>query len=205
MATCPLSTSSSPSTQSCSTRTRPSSRSYSNRYSSTLIRGCTRIDGRSTISGRTQTQRATIAETTSRCRSKRQETCSGASLWPLFRRACLLSVPRSSGRMALAYFQLTADKPWVEKHYEVFKSWTTFLTDDGLVPAEQLSTDDFAGASRCCTAPDLLSGSADVSGTLAGTLSNQTNLAVKAIVGIGERGFPPLSPYPLISIRSQAR
>jgi hypothetical protein len=50
--------------------------------------------------------------------------------------------------MALAYFQLTADKPWVEKHYEVFKSWTTFLTDDGLVPAEQLSTDDFAGASR---------------------------------------------------------
>ncbi|BGP31425.1 hypothetical protein JCM10296v2_003189 [Rhodotorula toruloides] len=64
--------------------------------------------------------------------------------------------------MALAYFQLTGDKPWVEKHYEIFKSWTTFLTDDGLVPAEQLSTDDFAG-----------------------TLSNQTNLAVKAIVGIG--------------------
>ncbi|GAA5906567.1 hypothetical protein JCM5296_000291 [Sporobolomyces johnsonii] len=64
--------------------------------------------------------------------------------------------------MALSYFQLTADKPWVEKHYSVFKQWTTFLVDDGLVPAEQLSTDDFAG-----------------------TLSNQTDLAVKAIVGIG--------------------
>merc|ERR1711939_911453 len=67
--------------------------------------------------------------------------------------------------MALAYFQLTGDKAWVEKHYDVFKQWTTFLTDDGLVPAEQLSTDDFAG-----------------------TLSNQTNLAVKAIVGIGAMG-----------------
>ncbi|TNY20467.1 glutaminase GtaA [Rhodotorula diobovata] len=64
--------------------------------------------------------------------------------------------------MALAYFQLTGDKAWVEKHYDVFKQWTTFLTDDGLVPAEQLSTDDFAG-----------------------TLANQTNLAMKAIVGIG--------------------
>ena len=51
-----------------------------------------------------------------------------------------------SRRMALAYFQLTGDKAWVEKHYDVFKQWTTFLTDDGLVPAEQLSTDDFAGA-----------------------------------------------------------
>ncbi|BGP39357.1 hypothetical protein JCM10449v2_003295 [Rhodotorula kratochvilovae] len=67
--------------------------------------------------------------------------------------------------MALAYFQLTGDKPWVEQHYEVLKQWTTFLTDDGLVPAEQLSTDDFAG-----------------------TLSNQTNLAMKAIVGIGAMG-----------------
>ncbi|GAA5819993.1 hypothetical protein JCM3770_006817 [Rhodotorula araucariae] len=67
--------------------------------------------------------------------------------------------------MALAYFQLTGDKPWVEKHYEILKQWTTFLTDDGLIPAEQLSTDDFAG-----------------------TLSNQTNLAMKAIVGIGAMG-----------------
>ncbi|GAA5882719.1 hypothetical protein JCM16303_006560 [Sporobolomyces ruberrimus] len=64
--------------------------------------------------------------------------------------------------MALSYYQLTSDLPWVEKHYEVFKSWTTFLIDDGLLPSNQLSTDDFAGQ-----------------------LANQTNLAVKAIVGIG--------------------
>ena len=49
--------------------------------------------------------------------------------------------------MALSYFQLTSDLPWVEMHYEVFKSWTTFLVDDGLLPANQLSTDDFAGES----------------------------------------------------------
>ncbi|GAA5852107.1 hypothetical protein JCM5353_007477 [Sporobolomyces roseus] len=64
--------------------------------------------------------------------------------------------------MALSYSQLTSDLPWVEKHYEVFKSWTSFLIDEGLIPANQLSTDDFAGQ-----------------------LANQTNLAVKAIVGIG--------------------
>ncbi|GAA5925950.1 hypothetical protein JCM3775_005159 [Rhodotorula graminis] len=64
--------------------------------------------------------------------------------------------------MSLAYFQLSGDVKWVEKHYDVLKQWTTFLAEDGLVPAEQLSTDDFAG-----------------------TLSNQTNLAMKAIVGIG--------------------
>ncbi|GJN89515.1 hypothetical protein Rhopal_002502-T1 [Rhodotorula paludigena] len=67
--------------------------------------------------------------------------------------------------MALAYYQLTKDAVWVEKHYELFKQWTAFLLNDGLVPDEQLSTDDFAG-----------------------TLSNQTNLAVKAIVGIGAMG-----------------
>ncbi|GAA5904751.1 uncharacterized protein JCM6883_003893 [Sporobolomyces salmoneus] len=64
--------------------------------------------------------------------------------------------------MALSYYQLTSDLPWVEKHYGVFKEWTAFLVDDGLLPANQLSTDDFAGQ-----------------------LANQTNLAVKAIVGIG--------------------
>ncbi|GAA6036100.1 hypothetical protein JCM8097_006615 [Rhodosporidiobolus ruineniae] len=67
--------------------------------------------------------------------------------------------------MALAYYQLSGDRPWVEKNYDVLKQWTAYLIDDGLVPAEQLSTDDFAGA-----------------------LANQTDLAVKAIVGIGAMG-----------------
>lgn len=78
--------------------------------------------------------------------------------------------------MALAYFRATGDAPWVEKHYDVLKQWTTYLEDDGLIPAEQLSTDDFAG-----------------------TLSNQTDLAVKAIVGIGSSApRHPFPPTPLI-------
>ncbi|KAM0751572.1 glutaminase GtaA [Meredithblackwellia eburnea MCA 4105] len=64
--------------------------------------------------------------------------------------------------MILAYYQLTKDVAWVSKYYDILTQWTTYLIEDGLVPAEQLSTDDFAG-----------------------TLSNQTNLAVKAIIGIG--------------------
>ncbi|KAI9626114.1 hypothetical protein H4Q26_015859 [Puccinia striiformis f. sp. tritici PST-130] len=64
--------------------------------------------------------------------------------------------------MVLSYYQLTKDADWLKKHYNTLKQWAQFLVDDGLVPAEQLSSDDFAGK-----------------------LANQTNLALKAIVGIG--------------------
>lgn len=64
--------------------------------------------------------------------------------------------------MTLAYYQLTKDVDWLTKHYAILKQWAGFLIDDGLIPAKQLSTDDFAG-----------------------TLANQTNLALKAIIGIG--------------------
>ncbi|KAH9464733.1 hypothetical protein MJO29_001605 [Puccinia striiformis f. sp. tritici] len=64
--------------------------------------------------------------------------------------------------MVLSYYQLTKDVDWLKKHYNTLKQWAQFLVDDGLVPAEQLSSDDFAGK-----------------------LANQTNLALKAIVGIG--------------------
>lgn len=64
--------------------------------------------------------------------------------------------------MILAYYQVTGDLEWVERYYALLTQWTAYLIEDGLIPAEQLSTDDFSGR-----------------------LANQTNLAVKAIVGIG--------------------
>ncbi|CCG84065.1 protein of unknown function [Taphrina deformans PYCC 5710] len=52
-------------------------------------------------------------------------------------------------------------RAWLERHYRIALQWTEYLVRYGLVTESQLSTDDFAG-----------------------TLANQTNLAVKAIVGI---------------------
>ena len=45
--------------------------------------------------------------------------------------------------------------------FELLDQWTQFLITESLVPESQLSTDDFAGS-----------------------LANQTNLAIKGIVGI---------------------
>lgn len=52
-------------------------------------------------------------------------------------------------------------KAWLTRHYDIALQWTQYLIDYGLITENQLSTDDFAGR-----------------------LANQTNLAVKAIVGI---------------------
>ncbi|KAF1816327.1 DUF1793-domain-containing protein [Eremomyces bilateralis CBS 781.70] len=52
-------------------------------------------------------------------------------------------------------------KQWVDRTYILWKQWTKYLVDFSLEPENQLSTDDFAG-----------------------WLANQTNLALKGIVGI---------------------
>ncbi|EPQ25643.1 uncharacterized protein PFL1_06780 [Pseudozyma flocculosa PF-1] len=70
--------------------------------------------------------------------------------------------------MALHYAQLVGKKaaePWLRSHYAIMKQWAEFLIEDSLIPATQLSTDDFAG-----------------------TLANQTNLAIKGIEGIAAMG-----------------
>ena len=54
-----------------------------------------------------------------------------------------------------------ADAAWLSRYYDLLRRWATYLVEFSLVPAAQLSTDDFAG-----------------------TLENQTNLAVKGIVGL---------------------
>jgi hypothetical protein len=52
-------------------------------------------------------------------------------------------------------------RKWIEKSYRIWKQWTGYLVREALIPAGQLSTDDFAG-----------------------WLANQTNLALKGIIGI---------------------
>jgi hypothetical protein len=63
--------------------------------------------------------------------------------------------------MMLAYVQRSGNTDYIKAHYPLLKQWTEYLVEDSLLPAEQLSTDDFAGH-----------------------LVNQTNLALKGIIGI---------------------
>lgn len=63
--------------------------------------------------------------------------------------------------MVLAYVQRSGNTEYVKQHYTILKQWAEYLIEDSLYPAEQLSTDDFAGH-----------------------LVNQTNLALKGIIGI---------------------
>ncbi|XP_044721943.1 putative glutaminase [Hirsutella rhossiliensis] len=50
---------------------------------------------------------------------------------------------------------------WVKRSYSLLRQWTGYLVQESLIPRNQLSTDDFAG-----------------------WLANQTNLALKGIIGI---------------------
>ncbi|WPV23828.1 Glutaminase A [Fulvia fulva] len=63
--------------------------------------------------------------------------------------------------MTLAYAQRANDNAYLTQHYQILKQWTGYLVDEALIPANQISTDDFAGSA-----------------------ANQTNLAIKGIIGI---------------------
>ncbi|KAL5334087.1 glutaminase GtaA [Aspergillus crustosus] len=63
--------------------------------------------------------------------------------------------------MALAYALKANDIGYLKEHYNVLRQWTNYLVQDAIYPANQISTDDFAGP-----------------------LANQTNLALKGIIGI---------------------
>ena len=63
--------------------------------------------------------------------------------------------------MVLAYAQRTGNTDYLNQHYPILQQWAEYLVEDSLYPSTQLSTDDFAGH-----------------------LSNQTNLALKGIIGI---------------------
>ncbi|KAJ4990839.1 glutaminase [Stagonosporopsis vannaccii] len=68
--------------------------------------------------------------------------------------------PNATGHPG-AYVQRTGNTNYIAQHYPVLTQWASYLIDSSLYPAEQLSTDDFAGH-----------------------LANQTNLALKGIIGI---------------------
>ncbi|KAF2659697.1 glutaminase GtaA [Lophiostoma macrostomum CBS 122681] len=63
--------------------------------------------------------------------------------------------------MVLAYAQRSGNTDYLHQHYPILKQWAEYLVEDSLYPAEQLSTDDFAGH-----------------------LANQTNLALKGMIGL---------------------
>ncbi|KAJ9156616.1 Glutaminase-like protein [Pleurostoma richardsiae] len=63
--------------------------------------------------------------------------------------------------MTLAYVQRGGSKSYLSEHWDLLRQWALFLVEESLVPADQLSTDDFAG-----------------------TLANQTNLALKGIIAL---------------------
>ncbi|THH06365.1 hypothetical protein EW145_g4138 [Phellinidium pouzarii] len=63
--------------------------------------------------------------------------------------------------MTLSYTQATGDNFLINTYFDLLDQWTQFLINDSLIPANQISTDDFAGS-----------------------LANQTNLAIKGLIGI---------------------
>ncbi|KAK2603729.1 hypothetical protein QQS21_004105 [Conoideocrella luteorostrata] len=63
--------------------------------------------------------------------------------------------------MMLAYSQLLHDDKYLSDNWDLIVRWAQYLIEDAKVPANQLSTDDFAGH-----------------------LANQTNLAIKGIIAL---------------------
>lgn len=79
--------------------------------------------------------------------------------------------------MSLSYFRATNDTQFLKDHYAILDQWTQYLIAEALVPASQLSTDDFAGR-----------------------LVNQTNLALKGIIGIGAMAeIANLTSHPIVA------
>jgi hypothetical protein len=63
--------------------------------------------------------------------------------------------------MMLAYVKFSGNSDYITQHYPILKQWAEYLVQYSLLPDDQLSTDDFAGK-----------------------LANQTNLALKGIIGL---------------------
>ncbi|KUI72671.1 hypothetical protein VM1G_08385 [Cytospora mali] len=67
--------------------------------------------------------------------------------------------------MTLAYAQRAGDTAYLSQHWAKLDQWAGYLVNESLIPANQISTDDFAGS-----------------------LANQTNLALKGIIALKAMG-----------------
>ncbi|KAK7909021.1 hypothetical protein PG985_014899 [Apiospora marii] len=63
--------------------------------------------------------------------------------------------------MSFAYYKFSGNSDWLDRHYPTLSQSTNYLLDYAKIPGAQLSTDDFAG-----------------------TLINQTNLAIKGVIAL---------------------
>ena len=48
--------------------------------------------------------------------------------------------------MTLSYAQRANDTAYLSQHYAILDQWTQYLIEEAMIPANQISTDDFAGA-----------------------------------------------------------
>ena len=48
--------------------------------------------------------------------------------------------------MTLAYAQRADDNAYLTQHYQILDAWAQYLIEEALIPADQISTDDFAGS-----------------------------------------------------------
>ena len=48
--------------------------------------------------------------------------------------------------ITLAYAQRADDNDYLTEHYDILDAWTQYLIAEALIPADQISTDDFAGS-----------------------------------------------------------
>jgi len=48
--------------------------------------------------------------------------------------------------MTLAYAQRANDNAYLSQHYAILRQWNEYLVEEAIIPANQISTDDFAGS-----------------------------------------------------------
>ncbi|KAJ5092801.1 hypothetical protein N7456_008662 [Penicillium angulare] len=88
-------------------------------------------------------------------------TTEDSSVFPLNDLQAFSGVTHQDGKWGGGVVGKNLAEKWVKRSYRLWKQWTGYLVEFSLEPANQLSTDDFAG-----------------------WLALQTNLALKGIVGI---------------------